>query len=101
MERLLGDARSAGMRILACHQLTPELAQDVARASSVLFVDAEDPQARTSSDLHAPGTRVKVQPIPPIDRLFEAPGTWSHHLDPAGLSALPWRSTGRRRGRRW
>ncbi len=33
-------ARLAGVRALACHQLTPELAEPVSRAGMVVFVDA-------------------------------------------------------------
>ena len=37
---LTDDARLAGATILRCHQLTPELALDVSRASVVVLVDA-------------------------------------------------------------
>jgi hydrogenase maturation protease len=38
--RLAADPRLAGARVLARHQLTPELAVDVAQASLVVLVDA-------------------------------------------------------------
>jgi hydrogenase maturation protease len=75
--RLAGDPRLAGAEVLARHQLTPELATDVARASLVVLVDAR-------ADGGAPGL-VSVRRLqPPHDA---APG-WSHHLDPAALAGL-------------
>jgi hydrogenase maturation protease len=75
--RLAGDPRLAGAEVLARHQLTPELATDVARASLVVLVDAR-------ADGGAPGS-VSVRRLqPPHDA---APG-WSHHLDPAALAGL-------------
>ena len=37
---LTDDPRLAGARVLACHQLVPELAVDVSRAALVVLVDA-------------------------------------------------------------
>ena len=39
-DRLADDPRLAGAEVLARHQLTPELAADVARAALVVLVDA-------------------------------------------------------------
>ena len=75
--RLAGDPRLAGAEVLTRHQLTPELAEDVARASLVVLVDAH-------SDGGAPGS-VSVRPLQP--RREAAPG-WSHHLDPDALAGL-------------
>jgi hydrogenase maturation protease len=75
--RLAGDPRLAGAEVLARHQLTPELAADVARASLVVLVDA-------SAGGGAPGS-VTVRRLQP--RYDAAPG-WSHHLDPAALAGL-------------
>jgi hydrogenase maturation protease len=49
---------SAGLQVIACHQLTPELAEPVSQARLVVFVDAR-------ADL-APG-QVAVQPIAPSE----------------------------------
>jgi hydrogenase maturation protease len=75
-ELLAADARLAGARVLARHQLTPELAADVSRASLVLLVDA--------SVGGAPGS-ISVRRVPPGPA---TPTTWSHHLDPETLAGL-------------
>jgi hydrogenase maturation protease len=75
--RLLAtDSRLDGARVLAHHQLTPELATDIASASLVVLVDA-------SVD-GAPGS-VAVRSIQPRQ---DSPLSWSHHLDPAALAGL-------------
>lgn len=75
--RLLAtDPRLAGARVLARHQLAPELAEDVSRASLVVLVDAA-----TEGD---PGS-VSVCQIEPRPA---TPATWSHHLDPETLAGL-------------
>jgi hydrogenase maturation protease len=73
---LADDPRLAGARVLAHHQLTPELATDIASASLVVLVDA-------SVD-GAPGS-VAVRSIQPRQ---DSPLSWSHHLDPAALAGL-------------
>jgi hydrogenase maturation protease len=74
--RLAADPRLAGARVLARHQLVPELAVDVAGASLVVLVDA------TAGG--EPGSILirRVWPRRP------APGSWSHHLDPESLAGL-------------
>lgn len=75
-ERLAQDPRLDGVTVLQRHQLTPELALDVSRASLVAFVDA--------GMGGAPGSVV----IEPIAR--SSPGTtaWTHRFDPPTLVAL-------------
>jgi hydrogenase maturation protease len=73
---LAADPRLGGARVLARHQLVPELATDVSRASLVVLVDA-------SAD-GDPGS-VSVRPISPRPA---TPATWSHHLDPETLAGL-------------
>ncbi len=75
-ERLAADPRMDGATVLACHQLTPELALDVSRATFVVLVDA--------SHGPPPGTFT----IEPVERAGRSATTWSHHLDPASLLAL-------------
>ena len=73
---LATDPRLAGVRVMAQHQLVPELAEDVSRASLVVLVDAA-----AEGD---PGSLLvrRVRPRPPT------PATWSHHLDPETLAGL-------------
>jgi hydrogenase maturation protease len=74
---LAADPRLEGATVLARHQLTPELATDIASASLVVLVDA-------SVDGGAPGS-VAVRSIQPRR---DSPLSWSHHLDPAALAGL-------------
>jgi hydrogenase maturation protease len=68
--------RLTGARVLARHQLVPELAADVSRASLVVLVDAAD-----EGDPGSVSVR-RVRPRPPT------PAIWSHHLDPETLAGL-------------
>jgi hydrogenase maturation protease len=70
------DLRSAGADVLACHQLTPELAHDITHARLALLVDA--------CDAGEPGT-VSVRRVEPGRPL---PRAWSHNLDPTALVGL-------------
>ena len=74
---LAADPRLAGARVLTLHQLTPELATDIASASLVVLVDASVVDG-------APGS-VAVRSIQPRQ---DSPLSWSHHLDPAALAGL-------------
>jgi hydrogenase maturation protease len=74
--RLAADPRLAGARVLARHQLVPELAVDVAAASLVVLVDAVPDGDPGSISVH------RVQPRRP------APGAFTHHLDPGSLAGL-------------
>jgi len=63
----------AGTKIIACHQLTPELAESVAQSEITVFIDA-------AADI-SPGEIV-------IDQLIDesAPPSLGHHLDPGALA---------------
>ncbi|MFI5040230.1 MAG: hydrogenase maturation protease [Acidimicrobiales bacterium] len=81
-DALRGDHRLVGAEILVRHQLTPELAEDVASAELVVLVDARD-------DGSSPGT-VSISHLD-----GRASGTdvdhaalQSHAFDPAGLLDL-------------
>jgi hydrogenase maturation protease len=75
-ELLATDPRLDGARVLAHHQLAPELAADISRASLVVLVDA-------SAEGDPGAIRVRtVEPRP------AAQTTWSHHLDPRTLAGL-------------
>jgi hydrogenase maturation protease len=75
--RLLAtDPRLADARVLAQHQLVPELAADISRASLVVLVDA----AAEGDPGSVRVRRVEPRPAPPT--------TWSHHVDPQTLAGL-------------
>jgi hydrogenase maturation protease len=65
-----------GVRVLADHQWTPELAEEVARAESVLFIDC--------SLATAPGS-VNLTPVEPA---AAGQGINTHHQNAAELLAL-------------
>jgi hydrogenase maturation protease len=73
-ERRFAD--QPGVRVIADHQLTPDLAEDVARADSVLIIDC-------SVDSE-PGS-IKLAPVEPAP---SGHGHSTHHLDAAELLAL-------------
>jgi hydrogenase maturation protease len=75
-ELLATDPRLAGARILTHHQLVPELAVDVSRASLVVLVDAAADGDPGSVSVR----RIRPRPV--------APATLSHHLDPEALAGL-------------
>ena len=63
---------SADLEVIACHQLTPEMAEAVSRAGRVIFIDAR-------ADL-APG-EIAIEPVHPhASALF-------HQFDPGTLLA--------------
>ena len=65
----LGDPE---VGVIACHQLTPELADDISACELVIFLDAScEGKAGT----------VRCRPI----SLQSAPGAFTHQLDPASL----------------
>lgn len=64
------------IRVISSHQWTPELAEDIAPAQSVIFIDCS---------VAAPGGSIALIPIEPAAS-NPAPGT--HHLDAPQLLAL-------------
>ncbi len=80
---LARDPRLAAAVVLQRHQLTPELALDVAAASFVIFIDARVPTAGE------PG-RIQIDAV----AAAPAPGTWTHHMTPEALLHLTRRLTG-------
>ena len=92
---LAGDPRLAGVEVLAVHQLTPELALDMSRASLVILVDASTngaPGAIVLRRLKPAGeaavdggpTRGVGQDLP----AGRGPGATSHHVGPGELLAM-------------
>ena len=66
--------RDSDVEVVSCHQLTPELADDISRSELVIFLDA--------SCSGKPGT-LQCKPI----SLHTCPGAFTHQLDPASLVA--------------
>lgn len=73
--RIAADPRCAGVTAVARHQLTPELAEEVAAATRFILVDADA--------AGEPGT-VRVRRIAPTG----GGDPLSHHVAPEGLLAL-------------
>jgi hydrogenase maturation protease len=74
--RLADEPRLRGAQVLWQHQLTPELAVDISKASLVVFIDASE-----ADEAGAVSVR----------RLDSTPGAgsaWSHHVAPEALVAL-------------
>jgi hydrogenase maturation protease len=74
------DPRVADVEVRAVHQLTPELAYDMSRASLVILIDAsvDDP----------PGA-ISVRPLEAGDEdAGGSPGASSHHVGPRELLAV-------------
>ncbi len=77
VEQLRKDVQGQDVEFVGCQQLTPELAERVAKVDLALFVDADTDGI--SGSMH---TR---QLVPRRDPDSE---TMMHHLDPAGLLGL-------------
>ena len=69
-------AEQPGVRVIADHQWTPELAEDVARAQSVLFIDCS---------VDSPPGSVNLSPVEPA---AAGQGINTHHQNAAELLAL-------------
>jgi hydrogenase maturation protease len=82
-------APASRVRVITVHQLMPELADDVAMAERVLFVDAA---------CDTPAGLVSVRPLSPTDR---PPGGFTHHYDPSALLGLAHGVAGRGPGSAW
>ena len=71
---IVADWNLPGVKSISCHQLTPELAADMAEAKVVIFVDA------TIESLSA----ITVNPLEPED----IQGNLNHHTNPRSLLSL-------------
>lgn len=79
-QTLSQESESPEVHVIACHQLTPELAQDVSEAESVIFVDA-------ARDL-SPG---KIRCVPVVtarEAQHSPPVSYSHHVSPLTILNL-------------
>jgi hydrogenase maturation protease len=79
---LADSLNTPGLRVLDCQQLMPELAQDIAQASAVLFIDA--------SAVDPPG-QIVCRPVAQVSPSATGP----HDLTPASLLAWSGRIFGR------
>jgi hydrogenase maturation protease len=75
-ELLADDPRLHGIQVLTSHQLLPELAENVSRASLVVLIDASIRGEPGSLSIR------RIEPHP------ATPAAWSHHLDPETLASL-------------
>lgn len=75
-QRLVAVLEEQEAQIIACHQLTPELAEPISCADLVVFIDAVQQE---------PAGQLSYQRITPEVSL---PCTFSHHLTP--LTLLAW-----------
>ncbi len=78
-ELIAVDGRFDGVKVLAVHQLTPEIALDIAQASRVVIVDA--------SVALAPGV-IDATEIVAADETTTARAAMTHHVDAASLLGL-------------
>ena len=83
-ERVAESARSEAINVIVAHQLTPELAEPISRATLVIFVDA-------AADM--PAGRIKVAPV--VADAHGAAGSLGHHCDPPRLLATAEKLYGR------
>jgi hydrogenase maturation protease len=72
----------ASVRAIALHQLTPELAADLAEVAIALFIDARIPDPPRPTDRAA---GVRIEPIAPQTT---STSDWGHHLTPTTLLAI-------------
>src|SRR5579884_268480 len=76
-QRLSAQFHSPDVQVIACDQLTLELAEDISRAERVLFIDA-------ARNLRAGDVRCEtIAPRAPGER--GSPLSYSHHLPPSTL----------------
>jgi hydrogenase maturation protease len=78
VERLAADRRLDGARVVWQHQLTPELALDMAGASLVVLVDAES------------GMEPGAIAVRRLERSADGGAAMSHHVAPESLLVLAW-----------
>ena len=72
---LFRSNKSPDVLVLPCHQLTPELAEPISRAETVLFIDST--RQGTAGEFHC--EELQSQP---------GPVSFTHHLSPASLLDL-------------
>jgi hydrogenase maturation protease len=75
-ERFRADA---GVRVIARQQWTPELAEEIARAESVLFIDCS---------VESAAGEIALQPVHPAAQGWASKGLATHHVGATELLAL-------------
>lgn len=78
-QRLVKDSRLDGATVIACHQLTPELALDLSRADFAVLIDASLSEA---------AGEFSIAPLSPPSGSPSGGSSGSHHVDAAELVAL-------------
>lgn len=73
----VNDWHLDNVRSLSLHQLTPELAADIAEAETVIFIDAISPTEQ-------PITQIQITPL----QAEETTSHWAHFQDPRSLLLL-------------
>jgi hydrogenase maturation protease len=73
---LAADPRLSEAEVMWRHQLTPELASDISRASLVVLIDVSVEQ------------KTGAVAVRRIEATSSAGSAWSHHVDPESLVAL-------------
>jgi len=77
VERLADDESPADVEYLTLRQLTPELAEPVSQADTVIFVDAAD--GGTTGEITCHKLTLSAEPSE------TAPGAFTHHVNAAAL----------------
>lgn len=70
------NADDPELQVIICHQLTPDLADDLSRVRLAVFVDAREDGE--------PGT-IRCEPV---RAQADVPSTFSHHVEPSLLLAI-------------
>jgi len=89
-ELLAEDPRAAGAQVVICHQLTPELAEDVSRADLVVLIDASAEVTGGAAASRPGAVEVRTIPVAHDDGTASTPVTslFSHHIDAVRLLQL-------------
>lgn len=85
---LADDPRLAGMAVLAVHQLTPELALDLAGVELAVFIDASTEPGPGEVAVRRLDGSGKARPHPHGPGAGAGPGATSHHVGPGMLLDL-------------
>lgn len=85
-QQLAQAVPSSTVHVLACHQLTPDLAAPLSGVDRVIFIDACVDDAAPHHRGTGPQLREQIIAAPSPHSL-PAPGAFSHHLTPAALLA--------------
>ena len=77
--QVLGETNLGHLEVIACHQLTPELAEPLARAARAVFVDAS---------VTVPPGVLEIRALETQEAPASMTESLTHHLEPTHLLAL-------------